>query len=609
MLHVFPALSRWHIATASVLVSSYIFLTSIKEVLYFASKTFFRSILSIFFRDIDVIGRENIPRDGQPVIFTVNHANQFIDALMVFTTSGHKVSYLIAETSWKRRIVGDLAWAMDAVPVRRAQDSSKPGTGRVQLKQVGKDRETLQVTGTDTMFSTQLTPGDKIRMNGTPTGLKVLSIESDTLMMVEGSDIPSDKAVPAIDQTTEYDILKRVDTKVVFEKVLDKLASGGAIGIFPEGGSHDRTELLPLKAGVSLIAYSALEQSGASIPIVPVGLNYFRAHRWRGRAVIEYGTPIAIDPKTLGAYQAGGNERRAVCNDFLNDIETSMKSVIVSTPDFETLEMIHAARRLYQRRGKVSSSDKQDLSRRFAEGYKRLMLMANGKPPPEWQDLQERIMAYRKDLKELGLKDYQVVSLSSEHLDQETVDGDAVLSFLQIPYQIVHLLGVLALAAVPVLFLNLPVGILAGLYSERRRLSALKRSKVKIHGYDVMLTEKVLFCIVMVPILWICYGLALVYGTEMDNPTVFLCLMSMPVFAYLGILASEAGMVDFKHLYPHLIRLLPSARRRLATLPRKRLLLQKDLRDFIRNIGPGLGEIYYKTGKYRRRLIFRFLTE
>ena len=63
-------------------------------------------------------------------------------------------------------------------------------------------------------------------------------------------------------------------------------------GIFPEGGSHDRTDLLPLKVGVALIAYSSLEKDGINVPIVPVGLNYFQAHRWRGRAVVEVGLVV-----------------------------------------------------------------------------------------------------------------------------------------------------------------------------------------------------------------------------------------------------------------------------------------------------------------------------
>ena len=125
LLHVFPSLSKWHLASACVGMVLYIFLTAIKEILAFGTKIFFRSILSIFFRDIQVIGRENIPREGQPVIFSINHANQFMDGVMVYANCMRNVSYLVAEVSWQRKIVGDIAWAMDAVPVRRAQDSAQ----------------------------------------------------------------------------------------------------------------------------------------------------------------------------------------------------------------------------------------------------------------------------------------------------------------------------------------------------------------------------------------------------------------------------------------------------------------------------------------------------
>jgi glycerol-3-phosphate O-acyltransferase/dihydroxyacetone phosphate acyltransferase len=47
------------------------------------------------------------------------------------------------------------------------------------------------------------------------------------------------------------------------------------------------------------------------------------------------------------------------------------------------------------KKGPLESSEKQDLSRRFAEGYRRLLLMTDGKPPEEWLELQERIIAYR----------------------------------------------------------------------------------------------------------------------------------------------------------------------------------------------------------------------
>ena len=39
----------------------------------------------------------------------------------------------------------------------------------------------------------------------------------------------------------------RVDQSAMFADVYQALEAGTAVGIFPEGGSHDRPSLLPLK--------------------------------------------------------------------------------------------------------------------------------------------------------------------------------------------------------------------------------------------------------------------------------------------------------------------------------------------------------------------------
>lgn len=292
------------------------FISELKALLFFGVKVFFHSILSIFFRDVQVVGRHNIPRYG-PVIFTTNHANQFIDSVMVLCTCERKISFLIAEKSWRRPIVGDIAWAMDAVPVKRAQDAAVKGTGTISMTSTNTDGEmtVVQVKGTNTLFSSESKVGDKIRPSGMATQFKIISIESDTEMQVDALDLGPQ---PLPEGSLSFDVLRRVEQKIVFEKVLDKLASGGAIGIFPEGGSHDRTDLLPLKVGVALIAYEALVKDGINIPIVPVGLNYFSRHRFRGGVVVEYGPPMYIDPSTLKGYTAGGAEKRRVCTELLD---------------------------------------------------------------------------------------------------------------------------------------------------------------------------------------------------------------------------------------------------------------------------------------------------
>lgn len=271
-----------------------------------------------------------------------------------------------------------------------------------------------------------------------------------------------------------------------------------------------------------------------------------------------------------------------------------MKTVIVSAPDYESLQLIHTARRLYNRRGQLQISEKQDLNRRFAEGYKRLLLMTDGTPPKEFLDIQEQLKAYHHELEDLGIRDYHVPTLGHDLAESEAVDGDAVLSYMKLVYQILHLLFLLLLAAVPSLLINLPVAVLAGMYSESRRKVLLAKSKVKVRAYDVVLTEKILFCIVMIPFLWIFLGLLMWHYGNMDGPTFALAILSLPLFAYSGIIVTEAGMVDVKDLRPYVMKLYPSTRKRLAALPRARKKLQKDLRKFIKKLGPVLGEIYYK---------------
>jgi glycerol-3-phosphate O-acyltransferase / dihydroxyacetone phosphate acyltransferase len=533
-----------------------------------------------------------------------------MDAVMVVCTCRRPVSYLMAEASWKRRVIGDLAWALGVVPVKRAQDEAKAGTGMIQLSKtsttittdVGENEMQLliAVVGTRTKFSQELEAGDKIRPPGTAFALKVTSIESDTKMMVDGLGMPAEfpQRMFDVNNKVTFEVMKHTPLTTVFEKVLDRLAGGGALGIFPEGGSHDRTDLLPLKIGISLISYSTLEKYGLVVPIVPVGLSYFRSHRWRGRAVVEYGRPILMDPASLEDFQAGGMHRRNVCTALLEEVETAMRSVIVTAPDYETLELIHTARRLYQRnKGPMEIGEKQELSRRFVEGYKRLITLAGKNPDPAWVDMQTRIVEYRNELKDLGLKDYQVPALAEEHLDDnlaiEKVDGDNVLRFFQLFYNVVHKLILIGLCTIPVLCLNLPVGVMAGLYAERRRKTALSKSKVKVKGFDVMLTEKVVFCLVMVPTLWIVYGMLLYFCTNLDGPTVALIMMFLPIISFIGINVTESGFIEWHDLRPNLMRLMPSSRKRLAALPAKRKQLQDDLRGFIRTIGPNLGEIYF----------------
>jgi glycerol-3-phosphate O-acyltransferase/dihydroxyacetone phosphate acyltransferase len=252
-----------------------------KELVYFSVKVFFHSILSIYFSSMEVLGRENIPDHG-PVIFTGNHMNQFVDGAVMMVTSPLRVGLLVAEKSYNKRIIGDFAKATGSIPVSRPQDCAKAGPGKIKF-------DGLKIIGTDTKF-TAIKKGDRIRPGKSPESYRIKEVISDNEGILadeygEASPLSETFAHTWI----TYDILKHVDQSEMFDSVQKALANGQCLGIFPEGGSHDRTDLLPLKAGVAAIALGALEKYGVSVPIVPVGLNYFRGHRFRGRVVVEYG--------------------------------------------------------------------------------------------------------------------------------------------------------------------------------------------------------------------------------------------------------------------------------------------------------------------------------
>ena len=53
-----------------------------------------------------------------------------------------------------------------------------------------------------------------------------------------------------------------MDQTAVFKNVEKVLSEGGAIAMFPEGGSHDQTDLLPFKAGIALMTFSTIINTG-----------------------------------------------------------------------------------------------------------------------------------------------------------------------------------------------------------------------------------------------------------------------------------------------------------------------------------------------------------
>lgn len=84
-------------------------------------RRFFGLALRLFFRKIEVVGRENIPMD-KPVIFTPNHQNAFLDAILTGVLGVRQPYFLARGDVFQTKWVGSLLRGIHIWPIFRAQD-------------------------------------------------------------------------------------------------------------------------------------------------------------------------------------------------------------------------------------------------------------------------------------------------------------------------------------------------------------------------------------------------------------------------------------------------------------------------------------------------------
>lgn len=174
------------------------------------------------------------------------------------------------------------------------------------------------------------------------------------------------------------------------------LARGRSTGIFPEGLSHDASQLQRLKTGAARVALqTAAEHAEASVMLVPVGLTYKHRKRFRSRVLVQYGAPIAVGPAEIAAFRA---DSHAASRALTDRVEVAIRALTVNAPDWETLRVLDAVRRMYQPAG-IDLAARVELARRFCEGYEA------AKDAPDVAALFADVAAWLDDLDDSGLED------------------------------------------------------------------------------------------------------------------------------------------------------------------------------------------------------------
>ncbi|SCU85562.1 LAME_0D01838g1_1 [Lachancea meyersii CBS 8951] len=565
----------------------------------------FNILFTIFFREIKVRGTHNVPPRGTPTILVcAPHANQFVDGAMVMTQirklkgSRSRCTCLVtAESSYKKSFVSVFSKSTGGIPVPRAQDNLAPVDEKLQLCVPNWDSPTVlkcRVVGSEESpaLTSRFTAKSLIGLPYFLGNAQIAEIPDDETLILAKPFKDTTRTHELLSKGTHFKYASKIDNTTVFQNVFNHLHSNGCVGIFPEGGSHDRPSLLPIKAGVAIMALGAAAADPTmKVSVVPCGINYFHRNKFRSRAVLEFGQPIIVDGEMGKRYQQNAREETS---DLLEKITQALYAVTVNAPDYETLMTIQAARRLYRPISMKNGNSHLPLSlvvemnRRLLVGYSKY------KDDPRIKHLKSMVLQYNNKLFALGLRDHQVPELNPT--------GSKWTLLMTLLTRLILLLFYVFLS-LPGTVLFMPVFVTCHYYAQRKAEDGLKKSLVKLKGTDLLATWKLLVALVFAPSLYVTYSLLLCYLVQ-NHPALFYRIGIIRVrescgifgnFVYFYVLlvtatyasfkTGEQGMDIFKSLPPLAVSFV-YPKRHLERLQESREDLSLEVTQVCNDLGP-----------------------
>jgi len=302
------------------------------------------------------------------------------------------------------------------------------------------------------------------------------------------------------------DVSRNEETFVAARKLL---ASGGTIGICPEGVSHSEKRLLPIKTGAARIALGAVSTGEvADLKIVPAGLYYTSKTKFRSSVLLYFGKPIDVTPTSL---EETGNLPRAAVRELSDRIECALRDVILNAEQEEALQTIARAEKIFSAEtddeSRESLAQELQLQQRFIKAYTVLRERA----PERLRRLELRMSRFEEELIQAG------------------VDPD---DFSPPPSPAAVLLHILIrLGVFAILMLPATLGVVV--HYPAYRLGRYLATRFSKDEEDVVSTVKIISGMLFLPLTWLLLA-ALVYKW-LDWELALTALLFIPLLGYLAV--------------------------------------------------------------------------
>jgi glycerol-3-phosphate O-acyltransferase / dihydroxyacetone phosphate acyltransferase len=194
------------------------------------------------------------------------------------------------------------------------------------------------------------------------------------------------------------------------------LARGDVVAIFPEGTTHDRPRIDPLKTGAARIALGARAAGAQGLAIVPVGLSFPDKVALRSSALVHFGLPIDLD---VASPPGDDPDDADAVRQLTAVIDRGLRAVSPDFPDVETALALEQA-------AQVALSSADDPDPPLEERYELARRLGRA-DPDEQAAVRHDIGRYTTMLSGLRLTDADVITPTNPTRLLRSAVGIAVL--------------------------------------------------------------------------------------------------------------------------------------------------------------------------------------
>ena len=226
-----------------------------------------------------------------------------------------------------------------------------------------------------------------------------------------------------------------------FEECRRLLSENKPILIFPEGLCVQQRRVQLLKKGLSRIVFQTLESIDYSkdIMVIPVGMNYQSAPRFRSKVFIEVGNPISIK-SFEERYKL---DKVRTINEFTKTLEEKMKETAYHICDPENDSLVANMEELYTHQLLKDKGLNSDQLKNHSIASSEIIEMVNvldEKKPELISVLKTKLDSYTKLLKTNKLRDHLLREESINKMNFGTFFLEYLIIYLGMPIYLIGLL-------------------------------------------------------------------------------------------------------------------------------------------------------------------------